>query len=186
MGWSIAGALNQVSYAIVLLLWWRFVNPRPRVDSPFHLSFAFQRGTDEVATECPALSWWWCSPRTVRSFRHPLVNEELPSRYDCNHGRVHVVTLPNHLFWLAHVTPTKITFHAVVFLIVDDAQNEDGDTVFLLHWTVRTELRERNLVRVLIENECRPAILNNYIKHAIDVVFGPMAFIYWRQLWQLR
>ena len=74
--------------------------------------------------------------------------------------------MPNLLCWLAHVIPTKITFHAVVLLVVD-AQNDDGDTV--LHWTVRTGLRGCDLVWVLIENGCRPAILNIYFKRAIDV-----------------
>ena len=62
----------------------------------------------------------------------------------------------------------KISFHAVVLLVVD-AQNEDGDTV--LYWTVRTGRRGMDLVQVLTENGCRPParILNKYFKLAIDV-----------------
>ena len=163
--------------------WWRFVNLCARVDSPFHLSFAIQRGTDEGATKCPALSWCWCSPSsTVRSFRQPLVDEELPSssRYDCNRGRVHVVTLPNLLCWLAHVIPTKITFHAVVLLVVD-AQNDDGDTV--LHWTVRTGEWIWFGFRLRMDAVLQSSSITIL---SVPLMFVPMAFI-WRHLsWQLR
>ena len=47
-----------------------------------------------------------------------------------------------------------------------EAQNDDGDTA--LHWAVRSGLRGIDVVRVLLENGCRAAILNNSFKRAID------------------
>ena len=77
------------------------------------------------------------------------------------------------LFWPracvipCHYQVSSSPLPTIAVLSFVDAQNSDGDTA--LHWAMRTGLRGMNVVRVLIENGCRPAILNSLFRRAVDV-----------------